>query len=281
MTSRSETEPFPTSRSERSPASAVCRVLDGDEPVLPTQCRPGKPQPASWAGWSPLPGAAGLAPTVPAANMAPHAGNGRPPASLPEALALSGGHSHAAGCGPSGRPRARLTFGHLVENQVDQDVGATPAPAVAADRRTEVRTRRTAPPASSTAPVRGGRARHRARRRGGSRGAQGHGVAGRQREGGRAGGGFAPILAPPPGTKGVVRFVRKKRNPEVTAPESPHLPRALGDASAGRGRGRVPPSAAGVRSLWSVSPPPRATTCATVTRAVTRASALGMARGLK
>lgn len=40
-------------------------------------------------------------------------------------------------------PALSLTFGHLIENHVDQDVGAAPARAVTVNRRREMRTQRT------------------------------------------------------------------------------------------------------------------------------------------
>lgn len=53
-----------------------------------------------------------------------------------------GCHGSASPARPTKQPAGRLTFGHLVENHVDQDVGAAPACAVAANGRGEVRTRR-------------------------------------------------------------------------------------------------------------------------------------------
>ena len=50
------------------------------------------------------------------------------------------------------QPAPRLTFGHLIEDHVDQDVGATPARTVAANRRREMRTRQAVLPPLPTRP---------------------------------------------------------------------------------------------------------------------------------
>ena len=57
----------------------------------------------------------------------------------------------SAGASQSSR-HPTLTFGHLIENHVDQDVGATPASAVTANGRREMRTRQAVLPPLPTCP---------------------------------------------------------------------------------------------------------------------------------
>lgn len=69
---------------------------------------------------------------VPAANSFPESEEGQqanfPMAFCSAALGLPWQH-HPAGASQSS-PYPALTFGHLIENHVDQDVGATPAGAI-------------------------------------------------------------------------------------------------------------------------------------------------------
>lgn len=58
---------------------------------------------------------------------------------------------HPAGASQSS-PYPALTFGHLIENHVDQDVGATPAGAVTVNRRREMRTQQAMLPPLPTCP---------------------------------------------------------------------------------------------------------------------------------
>lgn len=79
-----------------------------------------------------------------AANSSHTTGKRGDRADLPKASVsmAPGCHSNATPARATTKRRVRLTFGHLVENHVNQDVGAAPARAVAVNRRREVRTPR-------------------------------------------------------------------------------------------------------------------------------------------
>ena len=91
----------------------------------------------------------------------------------------------SAGASQSSR-HPTLTFGHLIENHVDQDVGATPASAVTANGRREMRTRQAVLPPLPTCP----RQRVPSRSRGPMGGGEGGELERKRHRAGRGGSGW-------------------------------------------------------------------------------------------
>lgn len=187
----------------------------------------------------------------------PHMRETGRPRACPRPPALRGCRGNAAGCRPSRRPRVRLTFGHLVEDQVDEDVGAAPARAVAANRRSEVRGRPPRPPRAASshgARPHAGWAGAGLGRRGGSRGdggPRGRGCGG----GGQHARGPRPAPRSSPGPELGPLCQRSADSRGAWGGQSPR-PSSPVPAACSVDTGQGPASAAGARSLRSVPPAP-------------------------